>query len=279
MFDRILCSVSRRLGKFPGAERIANAFVSQTGFSPERIELLDLGGFQMRVCPRSRVGWNLFVFGCYDPQLQRIMKRLITPGSVVLDVGANIGWHTLFAARLAGTAGTVHAFEPNPYVRAELQLNISSNGLDNVKVWDTALSNANGTALFNAPQVSSLAAGDGSLRVPLAESELSSRIDVKTCQLDTMDLGLARLDFIKIDVEGHEAAVFEGAIKTIGQFRPVIAFEYISGDLTDAITISRLLSSMDYHFYGYNDRQVPRPIFDLGQYSGDVLATPEQTSW
>ena len=131
------------------------------------------------------------------------MRSCIKEGAVVIDAGANIGWHALYAAKLVGSKGCVHAFEPNPHVRQELQRHVESNELRNIKIWQYALSDRHGTAQFEAPMASSLLAGDGKIYSSSADASIGT-VEVETIQLDETQIELQRVDFIKIDVEGHE---------------------------------------------------------------------------
>ncbi len=272
-WDECICAIFRRVGKFPGAERIAMRLVPQEHFTPERRQDIVLDGIRLTVCPRSRVGWNLFVFGEYDRQLRAIMRSCIKEGAVVIDAGANIGWHALYAAKLVGSKGRVHAFEPNPHVRQELQRHIESNRLPNIQIWEYALSDRRGQTQFEAPAASSLLAGDGKIHSSSTDAAVGT-VEVETIPLDETQIEFERVDFIKIDVEGHELPLMRGAAETIKRFKPLVAFEFISGSDRDAKEIADLLRPLGYEFYSYNDRQSLKMIDSLVGYYGDFLALP-----
>ncbi len=122
-----------------------------------------LEGFRVNVRPASHVGWHLFCFGTYEPGLRRLMREHVGEGAVCLEIGANIGWHSLLLARLAGTTGAVHAFEPNPSVFQELRTHLDRNRVTNTTAWELALSDRPGRAGFAAPDAGSHGAGDGHL--------------------------------------------------------------------------------------------------------------------
>ncbi len=142
---------------------------------------------------------------------------------VVLDVGANIGTHTLIYAQ---TAQRVFAFEPQPLVFQQLCANLLLNNCQNVTPVQTALSSENGTttmAIAHPQYPNSPANG----RVGEGEYIVTKH---------TLDsLRLAHVDFIKIDVEGHELEVLRGARETLRRDRPVLFIEVHGSELLPLI--------------------------------------------
>ena len=140
--------------------------------------------------------------GTYESRQQRRFARLVSRGSIVFDIGANVGFYTILAARLSGTTGAVHAFEPLERNLACLRRHCEINALSNVTIHDVALADTTGDHAFSTganPAMGGLA-GDGSLRV-------------RTRTLDDMWGGgeLPDPDLLKIDVEGAEMRVLQGA--------------------------------------------------------------------
>jgi len=158
-----------------------------------------------------------------EPEL-RELGRLLSPGDVFVDVGANIGLYTLKAARLVGPTGRVVAIEPGAEARMQLERNLSLNAFHWVDVLGVALSDADGEAMLHHvdlghdPQAFSLlenlATGGRGETVPTAR--LDRIVD---------EQALRRLDLIKIDVEGAEPLVLAGAEGALARFRPRIIFE------------------------------------------------------
>src|SRR5439155_22518055 len=91
-------------------------------------------GSRIRVRPGDYIGRALYFFGDFDPKLRWVFDRLLRPGDVVFDVGANFGAMTLFAARRVGPGGAVHAFEPQPDLAALVRESAALNGYGNVRV-------------------------------------------------------------------------------------------------------------------------------------------------
>ena len=202
--------------------------------------------------PRHLSAGILLLFGSYEPELRSCFQNFLRPGFVAVDVGANVGWHTLLMAKCVGDQGRVIAFEPNPSVRERLEFHVSLNRFRQVEVLPYALSDREGLVQFNAPPVDDPHCGDGCLlsasmpgispgerngashrpaasAVPLTGMPgTTHQIEVKATPLDALldRLALSRLDLMKMDVEGFEWSALSGSTQTIERFRPHIVFEF-----------------------------------------------------
>jgi FkbM family methyltransferase len=178
--------------------------------------------------PGVALGWHVALFGNYEPELREIFRTVLPAGGVAVDVGANVGWHTLLMARLVGEGGRVLAAEANPSVRARLQEHLHLNRIRQVEVVAYALADTEGTVAFHAPEADDPGAGNGHV-LSAVDGVDRGIIRVETRTLDTVCTAaqVERLDLIKIDVEGFEWPVVKGAEQTIARFRPHIVFEYI----------------------------------------------------
>ena len=164
---------------------------------------------------------------------QLLMRRVVRPGDVALDVGANLGLHTVLLAQLVGPAGHVVAFEPNPELVPALELTVK--GLRNTTLQPFALSDRNTDATLFVPDDSSMASlADWTSAGDLGEWRERQRMRqprTMTCprrRLDDLVAGgvVAAPDFIKCDVEGAELMVFEGGRRTLDrEDAPLILFE------------------------------------------------------
>lgn len=143
----------------------------------------------------------------------RLFRELITPGMVVIDVGANIGYFSLLASTLVGSGGCVHAFEPDPVNCGLLRKNVRMNHASNIKVVQAALSN-NDEPL----QLFLNSDNKGDHRIWEATGEARTRISVKAMTLDQYlnETGTVP-KFIKMDVQGAEGYVLEGMKETLAQ--------------------------------------------------------------
>jgi len=168
----------------------------------------------------------LYVCGSFEPNEFAFLDQVLEPGMVFFDVGANDGYFTLFAARRVGPAGRVVAVEPSSRERVNLQRNVESNGLTNVSVVPLALGAALGTA--NLRLAKGTHSGHNTLgNFAHAGVQTESFEEVKVDTLDAVAarLELTRVDFIKLDVEGAEASVVDGAREVLRKMRPTLLLE------------------------------------------------------
>lgn len=144
----------------------------------------------------------------------------ILPGQVVVDVGAHIGVFTLMAARRVGPAGRVVSFEPSPRTQELLRRNLAANGLSWVRFHPLAVADAEGSAeLFVADDASNNPAAD-----TLTASAGRKGVTVRLRRLDDVlaEEGVTRVDHLKIDVEGAEQRVLDGAPRTLAATRRIV---------------------------------------------------------
>lgn len=155
-----------------------------------------------------------------------LLETLARPGMAIVDVGANIGYYALILASLAGPEGRVICLEPDPDNLRELNMNVRNNRLErNVVIKSTAAGDFEGTIGFEAGT-------NGRVTQ-------NGEVTVQVTKLDS--LGLAKCDAIKVDVEGYEGAVLDGARETIEKFRPAIFLE-LHPDLLTSHTHGQIVS-------------------------------------
>jgi len=154
---------------------------------------------------------------CYENEVT-IFRQIVRQNDVVLDVGANIGMHTLFFSQAVGQKGTVLAFEPQRIVFQTLCANMALNSVTNVHCYHTALGESAGE--IAVPFIDYGKQGNfGGLSIENQKS--GERVKVNT--IDSFQL--TRCNFIKIDVEGMERAVLAGAVETIKRHKPILYVE------------------------------------------------------
>lgn len=160
-----------------------------------------------------------------------LLRQLEEP--VVMDIGANIGNHAL---AFSTVAAHVHAFEPLPPVFAILQQNIRQNDLANILAYPLALSDENGEGIIH--MVSDRNIGASGFEKPSHLSSHALTVTKRRGDDIVKELGLERIDLLKIDVESHEAFVLKGLEQSIKSFRPLIIMEW-----NDLATVNRLRGS------------------------------------
>ncbi len=177
----------------------------------------------------------------YEPETSALFDRLIPPDGVFFDVGANWGHFSLYVASREGFCGRVHAFEPMPPAFRDLESTVRATRLNHlVEIHNVALSDSDGSAAMILP--------DGEHSGLATISPGASGHAVSLSRLDSLQLPNPTL--IKIDVEGHEAAVLRGAWRTIDENRPMIIFESWANDsYTSTFEPFRILERHGYRFF------------------------------
>ena len=182
----------------------------------------------------------LEVYGEFSPDEGRLLAQAIKSGMTVIEVGSNIGAHTIPMAR-ACRPGTLYAFEPQRRIFQILCANLALNDIDNVVAWPDACGMEAGQASVPALDYAS---ADNFGGVSLGVSGQAGE-QVRVVRID--DLGLTALGLLKIDVEGFELDVLAGAAETIGRLRPVI---YVENDrAANQRTLIGLVHHLGYQMY------------------------------
>ena len=202
--------------------------------------------------------------GDWERHVGDTLAFFVRPGGVLVDVGANVGWHSLRAA-VAVPGCAVLAVEPNPFVRGDLERNCAMNSDARVTVHGCALGDHAGEAVLHAQRDDAYNRGSSSLQKNSDLGDRSARVAVPLTTLDALVGGEARVDAIKIDTEGTEAAVLRGARATIARCRPVIVLEFESRYFVDPVValaeIRALLGGYRLHVLG-PDRAELSPLAD-----------------
>ena len=205
-------------------------------------------GFEITLKPGEGASRLAFYFGHTEPALFELYEKFLKPGQVVVDAGANIGLHALVFSRLVGPKGRVYAFEPDSVNFTRLEEHLTQNRIQNVTAADCALGESEARALLvRDPSDSSrsyLTSGANA-------ADSANAVNVMSLDHFAAKEGLENIDFLKVDVEGHEFPLLKGArdlmrrglIKTMQlEFEPG---NLRSGGATDS-DILRLLSRSGY---------------------------------
>jgi FkbM family methyltransferase len=192
------------------------------------------------------------------------LRELVRAGESVVDIGANIGLFTCFLSRLVADRGVVHSIEPVPVTYDILANSVQAMGLKNVRLWNVAVSDHEGTAWMEVPTYPGRSRRNFYRAAIVAQERPTQSLSYRV-NLTSLDALAGVVDsapsFIKIDVEGHELAVIAGAMKLIAASRPSMLIE-VSGDLDDpssaAADLSRHLSRHGYAPYWLDGGQLKR---------------------
>lgn len=179
----------------------------------------------------------------YETMLEVFYRQLPLAGVAVIDVGAHTGRHAIPLAAVVGDSGVVHAFEPIPSIRGQLVQNLESAGINNVIVYPFALASNASPVQFhyipNLPQESGLKAR----HIYNEPTDPPQLLNLYAHTLDDI-FPATHVGFIKIDIEGGELDMLQGAGRTLTTSRPVVSFECGAAS-----------------FLGYHDR--PQDLFRL----------------
>ncbi len=176
--------------------------------------------------------WIVFFFGSYETPILHFLEQTagrLGKETTFLDIGANVGHHTLF---MAPHCANVHSFEPFELVRNQLIGKLGDNSIGNVTVHDCALGERDEIREYFVPATTNTGAGsftkarpDDTLRY---ENEILRKEMLHiVCGDDYLvERGIDRVDLIKMDVEGFEVSALKGLAKTLRKNRPIIIMEY-----------------------------------------------------
>lgn len=152
----------------------------------------------------------------------KFLKYFVVENSTVLDIGANYGHYTFELSKLA-RKGKIVAFEPVPFTFDVLKNVVSHFKLNSVSLYNNAVSDEEGEISMNVPTLDFGAPNTGVAHI--TDNSDSKSIQVKTVRLDDLKIE-GRIDFIKIDIEGHEPVAFKGMENLLSKNRPVILIEF-----------------------------------------------------
>lgn len=190
--------------------------------------VLDLPSWNVRMFfPAQRKGFGKFIFTFreyYEPELPYLQK-ILSPGNVFVDVGANFGVYALVASNLVGETGTVLAFEPTAQSFGVLRQNVELNHFTNVRMFQVALAQTRGKAwLYHGPDP----VGNSLGKDPFCGNE-GEQVQTETLDNILEERHIAHVDVMKIDVEGAEELVLRGALRCLREQRPIVIFEFNPG--------------------------------------------------
>ena len=221
------------------------------------------------------VGRSIELYGEYCPEEGRILAQIIQPGMTVVEIGANMGTHSVDMAR-ACAPGRFYAFEPQPRLFQILCANLALNDIANAFAYPDGCGAAEGEAVV--PLVDYSQSGNfGGLALRDGDAP---GLKIRIRALDDMDL--PALGLLKVDVEGYEAEVIRGATQTIRRCRPVIYIENDRAAKQDELIA--LIYALDYRLYWHvpylysadNFRGETENIFP-GIASLNMLCLPRET--
>lgn len=162
---------------------------------------------------------QIYALKLYEPHIVAQFVKNISEGDTCLDIGANIGHHTIIMSQCSGDSGHVYAYEPIPYIRHQMEESLALNNIANVTTISDALSDSEG--VLNLYINNENVAGSSFVN---ENKGAGDKISVAVKTLDSYSY--EKIDFIKLDVEGFEYSVLKGGEQTIQKHHPTILFEF-----------------------------------------------------
>ncbi len=200
-------------------------------------------GLRMKIDPSEFLQAHLYLFGSYELPTIRHIRSFLTPGAVCVDVGAQMGYLSLAMATSAERKTAVHAFEPEDANAARFTENMALNSIQNVQLHREAVANIEGTLQLYLSKTDN-AGTHSTLYNERTVTQESIQIPATTLDAFANAANLQRLDLIKVDVEGAEFEVIQGADRVLRTYRPRVILE-----LCDRLQIERGLSSRQIKEY------------------------------
>jgi len=262
-FILALAAMSRRIWRLKGWNRLLRVM-----YTPDRYPKKDRfcavfpydDNLLINIDTSNFIEWSIFFKGHYETYLVQLYKRILKPGMVVIDVGANVGCHTLIFSDRVTDRGHVIAVEPNLEVAQRLMENCQLNQIQNVRLFRVACA-------YQAQASRTLVVSDTSNKTghlsPAtgAPNEFGSvrnfSVEVSTLNDIFAQSGHSRLDFVKIDVDGGEYDVLLGGEATFVRYHPHILFEYSPSDYSrsgiEIDIVRECLERWGYNLYFIHD--------------------------
>lgn len=232
--------------------------------------------FSLFISPNNGfIDRHIFLYGVYEPFMLDLFSVYLKPGQTFVDIGANIGQHTMYAASIVGETGSVHAFEPIPTIYRQIEDSVKENHFEKIiHIHNCALGKTEATEkLFISKNV-----GGSSL---VNDDDTKETITVHIKNGDKELSGISKIDVIKIDVEGYEYEVLTGIKQTLLVHKPVLFLEF-SGSFYDkqrkgnGAKILKLLRECNYSLFDIEDEM--KKITDDTKFDETISKLRKQTN-
>ena len=227
---RVLRRLTLGLRRVPGGVILGDAVRRTFGHQDRIVEIDDFDGdLRLSLNLGEHMQGQIFWHGTYSRNIIFLLDRLLKPGMTLIDAGANIGEISLVAAKRVGAAGQVFAFEPIERFAGQLERSIAANGLTNLILRREGLADVAGEATIYVPAGRF---GDGTKHDGLGtlfrmedRSSAEATISITTLDAFIESEGIAKVDMIKLDVEGSELNALKGGSQVLRTHKPMLIVE------------------------------------------------------
>lgn len=209
--------------------------------------------------------------GTYEVPSQNIFAQYLKEGDVFYDIGANVGFFSVIAAKLVGNTGKVYAFEPGKENAATVRHNVELNNFKWVEVIEKAVSHTSGTGQLLLAEYS----GGHALATADVPPDLTGEVTVDLVSIDELieQQQIMPPNFVKVDVEGAELDVLQGMRETIETHKPTIIYEVDDGDRFSYDRKYRELAAF-FKSLNYQVVQAENSYETIDWFVGHAIATP-----
>lgn len=238
---------SSRFHNAKNGRRLAKLMAVAVAFTRNPTRIKTINGITYELDLREVIDSSLYFTSTYEVKIDRLFEKYVKPGSTVIDIGANIGLHTLRSALLAGENGKVIAIEPSTWAIKKLQRNLELNPHLGSSVTIMKV------ALGSQPHKSSTLEFQSSYRLSGRNQVSPEVVDVLTLDQAIQQSELSAIDVIKIDVDGHEVGILLSSISSLSMFLPTLIIEftpsYSAGYLSEFSHLWSVMTQMGYEAF------------------------------
>lgn len=246
-----MCWYTRNGGKLRGRYRMMKWLIERPLIfenSDKRVvQLKHVGPIELN--PSDYIEKILFITGEYENNLVELLNKVLKKGDCFLDIGANIGYFSLIAANIVQNEGVVYSFEASDKTFQKLERNIELNRINNLKLFNFAVSNKEESLTFNIQKDGN--SGMSSFRK--LDGYKAESITINAKPIDYFLNEMSKIKLIKMDIEGAEGMVIEGMQNLINRDRPFITLELVDKYLIQlgysAQNIIEKLKQLNYQIY------------------------------
>jgi len=185
-----------------------------------------VNGCDLSLIPNdSGISEELLLFKTHEPFSTQVLTSNLQKGMVCLDIGGNLGYYATLESRKVGRTGKVIAIEPAPINFKYLTKNLSKQNESNFDAFNLAIGDVDGEISFFISEHSNASHVIREKELSKVDPKNVIKVPIKTIDSLVDELGVDKIDFLRMDAEGYEVHILEGATKTIQKFKPMIQIE------------------------------------------------------
>jgi len=218
--------------KFGGPKKICNAFIfylydsiKKRSLDLSEEKIIKVNNYKMKTISHDTgISSELLIYGNHDPLTTEIILDELSEGMICIDIGSNIGYYALLESKKIGKNGNVLAIEPSPENFSTLVYNIKLQNDQNINAFNFAIGDKNDEIEFLISKKSNWSKVKDENDIIESEDKII-KIPLKTLNSFVKDNQLEKIDLLRMDVEGYENNIIDGAIEVLTKFKPKIMVE------------------------------------------------------